>query len=395
MMSEYTEVKLSICTPERQGDAVFRCGKLLVYSDGPVDRSLFIDGEYYVAWVRRDGRPVLLDFRPVPRPGAAKVDAVIRDQGTLLVNVDYGGKTYKAKLDVDVVSIDDKSYFIPREFFAFQPVQVASNIRVEPGVGPSVQYRSLMSGLYVPVEYVSEGAMKRLEDLDDQYSVVKMMGDFECGSSCSDYQGFKEFYRKRFDVVAEQAKVIVEELEKRKFKFEVRKVKDRYAEGAVVEVNGPGGRGTFRAAIDRSWSHKLFLTDFRGKWALIGVAVYNLYKLGLWTEVREHRVPKDMRDWVLSYPVQGNGGKVFNVWGAYAVPIADEPTDTFHPYFVRHMKLGREVHLAISYAPAHGVGVSQERRTTVIDGNTVQFGRDIYYCRFCKAVLDEVPINGS
>lgn len=89
-MPEYVEVKLSICTPVMQGEAVFRCGKLLVYSDDPVDRSLLFDDEYYVAWVRKNGRPVLLDFRPVPRPRAAKVDAVIRDQGTMVVNVDYG-----------------------------------------------------------------------------------------------------------------------------------------------------------------------------------------------------------------------------------------------------------------------------------------------------------------
>ena len=51
---------------------------------------------------------------------------------------------------VDVVSINDKLYFIPRYFFVYSPIEL-----VDQSARSSVEYAELASGIYVPTKYVS------------------------------------------------------------------------------------------------------------------------------------------------------------------------------------------------------------------------------------------------
>ena len=266
-----------------------------------------------------------------------------------LVITGVASKPFKFEVPVDVVSIDGKLYAVPREFSAYEPIDVQAYVdEVAPDVKPSVEYTKLASGLYVPVKYVSEEVMKKLEELDTDYAAAKMMHDLQGTDGYSSYEEFEGFFMKYWAIPLEQAETLIKELQKNGFKM-------MFTE-KVVEITGPD-RDKGYAVLP---PFLIYNMPLRGKWSFIGIATYTVFQrsraraLALFGQDRPkysfyREEVEECRADVIEL-----GKYLFNCGdGKFAVPIRPVRPIPDHYYAVKCMKVDKKLCLAISYILVH------------------------------------------
>ena len=263
-----------------------------------------------------------------------------------LVITGVASKPFKLEVPVDVVSIDGKLYAVPREFSVFEPIDLQAYVdEVAPDVKPSVEYTKLASGLYVPVKYVSEEVVKKLEELDAEYAAAKMMHDLQGTDGYSSYEEFEGFFMKYWNVPLEQAEILIKELQKNGFKIV-------FTEKAV-EITGPD-RDKGYAVLPPFLIHSMPL---RGKWSFIGIAAYTVFQrsrtLALFGQDRpkysfyREKVEECRADLVEL------GKYLYCGDGKFAVPVRPVRSIPDHYYAVKCLKVDKKLCLAISYILVH------------------------------------------
>ena len=296
-------------------------------------------------------------------------------------------KPFRLTVPVDVVSVDGRLYAIPREFSTFGPIDVNKFVDiVGPDVRPSVEYTRLASGLYVPKGYVSEDVLKKLEELDNEYWMKKFLDYVDLTDGYKNFEEFKFFSLERWDTAFEQAKLLIEELQRRGFKLELWQNE--------IQVFGPDGEKGYFILPSSKVEHLL-----RAKWSLLGAAVYTAQK----------RRPKDTLDLLGQdkpknswYKESGavecdaslinqGGEDVFECSkGGLAIPARPVSPFPNHPYIVKCLKIDRELCLALSYAPKHNSTNPVCQSFGILRQHT--FKRYRYFveiCMYCGTLLDD------
>lgn len=183
--------------------------------------------------------------------------------------------SFTTNYEVDVVSIDGKPYFVPIDFFVYDPVELDDT-----SIKPSIEYMKLKSGLYVPKGYISDDAMKKLTELDDEYARLStQIQEKHSNIGEMDYKTYK-LYKKRFDTITEQARIIVNELKAKGFEFGV----GRHFDHLVIYIDkGQDMRSYFVAKNFVRFFNKLqgmfvdarydITFGFMRKWSLVGLAM--------------------------------------------------------------------------------------------------------------------------
>ena len=287
----------------------------------------------------------------------------------------------------DVVSIDGKPYFIPRDFFAFSPVRLTNT-----SVKPEVEYVGLSSGIYVPVKYVDGEIMEELRELDKDFSLITMMRGLH-GADDKDYQAFKEFEKKAFDILVEQSRILTNDLEMNGFRFEVGE--DHTGTNLVIAVE----KGTESYFIVEHYSELLerraadIRYGFRGKWSLLGVAVFNLVLAGLLGPRKVLRItdPETVRLTTATLSVR-NGDAVLTAEDG--VLAAVDPNTVFHDHMhtVKY-EYFRGFRIALTYAPEHDIIRVESRSKRLVKGKLAEYGRFGLYCTSCNRTVLEIPFE--
>ena len=290
----------------------------------------------------------------------------------------------RIKHDIDVVSIDGKPYFIPKGFFVYDPVALDKT-----SIKPSVEYVKLTSGLYVPVKYVSEEVMKKLEDLDAEYATREMLRRMDHDDTDLDYPTFKEIYKRSIDIIIEQAETLKKELEKSGFRFET------YISGRdLVVIIEKDRKSYFRVYnyMDALEKKGPILFGFMGKWSLLGVAVFKLAMAGtLIPRYSYIDIPKQPSSLIDMYatPKEYTDGVIF-ITPRHEVAAARHEPISHQTYFVKYEHVG-DVYIALSYTPFHGTELVIRKTKYIEKGELVLLSHESLVCKECGTVLFEKP----
>ena len=316
-----------------------------------------------------------------------------------------------SEIPVDVISVDGKLYYIPREFFAYGPTEVDGNIAVQDGVTPSVKYTRLDSGVYVPADYVSDSTMKKLEDLNGEYLTFSMMSRLQCEEKCDSFDDFVNVYRKKFITVAEQVRLLVEELRGKGFKFDAK----RQGSTVLIEVVGPDGDAGYYMA-DRFSRDKTEVTSgmHKGKWALLAETYSIPIVSGYWVVRYDYSVKwsitdsdqNDIRECVAELKQDRNTNVFICDSGEMTlfprprdsgemvvVPRPLKDADGIHKYRVIYKKVERGVNIALSFTQIHNVEVKRDVTEIVTRKGLIQFGRITRTCTLTNHTVDEFLVD--
>mgnify|MGYP001770684376 CR=1 FL=1 len=164
-------------------------------------------------------------------------------QDMLRIQVNHRGSEFVREIQVKIIEIDGKLYFQP---VGSNRLYDVSKAKVIGSIKPMVRYIKLESGVYVPVDYVSNDVMEKLRELDEEYREVREEFNKVCKgdpTKCKSFKDFEKYYLRQFVVTGKQAKIVVDELKRKGFVFRVKK-KDNgktytiYVKGADGEVDG-------------------------------------------------------------------------------------------------------------------------------------------------------------
>ena len=297
------------------------------------------------------------------------------------VKIDYG---------VDVVSVNGKPYFIPRDFFVYSPVALSKT-----DVKPSVEYAELASGVYVPVKYVSRTVMERLNKLDEEYSMYLMMYKLQIdGADRMDYQTFEEVYKKGFYTAVMQARLLISDLEGRGFSFEV----DRDGGDLVIEIKKDGSASYFRVDHYLDVTQEKLAKDisfgFRGKWSLLGTAVFKLVLAGQtsWRAALFLDDPESIKKTRAAAKIYSDGVVFTGVDGDVIIGARQGEIAENRAYIVKYVQID-DKNIAMSYIPDISTDWVENKSKLLIDRTLVEYGRAGLYCRDCNLLIFDVPIE--
>ena len=305
---------------------------------------------------------------------------------------------FRVELPVDLVSIDGKPYYVHRSFFVFGSTEVDGSVAVEDGVTPSVKYVKLDSGVYVPVDYVSDSTMKKLEELNGEYLTFALMSKLQCEDKCDNFDDFVNVYRKKFTTVAEQVRLLVEDLRGKGFRFDAK----RQGSTVLTEVVGPDGdTGYFVVDLDRD---KTEVTSgmHKGKWALLAETYSIPIVSGLWVARHDYSVKwsiadsdqNDIRECVAELKQDRNTNVFICDSGEMVVvPRLSKNADGIHKYRVIYKKVERGVNIALSFTQIHNVEVKRDVTEIVTRKGLIQFGRVTRTCTLTNHTVDEFLVD--
>ena len=305
-----------------------------------------------------------------------------------LVITGVASKRFRLTVPVDVVSVDGKLYAVPREFSVFKPIDVQAYVdEVAPDVKPSVEYTKLASGIYVPKDYVSEEAMKKLDELDTEYAAAKMMHDLQGTDGYRSYEEFEGFFLKHWYLPVEQAEVLIRELHKNGFKMEVQR--------GMIQVTGPDGDGGYvvlpPSTVDLS---------LRGKWSFVGIAAYIAFErsraLALFGQDRLKRSHYKEGVKECKAGLFKCDEYLFKcLGGGTAIPIRLVRPLPDHVYVVKCLKVVKKLCLAISYTPIHSVSrqsTVQQTFGVLMNGLLKRYDYSVLKCS-CGASYESVSVS--
>ena len=297
------------------------------------------------------------------------------------VTTDYEG---------DAIQIDGKPYFIPTDFFVYAPIELTDT-----SVKPDVEYTLLRSGLYLPKAFISESTIKKITELDKEFVSLPK----------TDVDSYEKFgpYKRRYNITAEQARMIVDELQRNGFKFDLY---NGYHDSLVISIRRElESRSYFVAEnfvkfiekIEDKYTDKIddVIFSFKGKWSLIGVAVFRQLLSDL-EELKKRlrkadriytddsmRVTSTLPDGERPLFVGSNGDVILAQLGS---------VDRGHEYIVKYIELdGTKV--AVTYTLNHSVKFDRQIANRLAKGELTRFGRAMLYCTKCKTTTFEIPVE--
>lgn len=296
--------------------------------------------------------------------------------------------TAQIKQKFDVVSIDGKLYFIPRDYSSFGPVPLT-----ETDINPSVEYTKLASGLYVPVKYVSEEVMKKLEELDAEYSTRAMLRRMEQDEKDIDYNTFAELYKKVYDISIEQSTLLKDSLEENGFRL------DAYINNKdlIVKIEKGNEESYFRVYnyVDVTEEDIVFPVwfGFRGKWSLLGTVVLKLVTAGVLKARRGGTTVSDFGpeiETLASIHYHSNAPVLIDHDGYVISPLAIDEILPNHNYLTKFVKTNG-VYIALSYTPLHYPERVTKSTVYIEKGELVTLDQESMVCVKCKTVVFERP----
>ena len=303
---------------------------------------------------------------------------------------------FRVELSVDVISTDGKLYYVPRTFFAFGPAGVDENTVVQDGVKPSADYVRLDSGVYVPVDYVSDTTMKRLKELNGEYLTLALMSKLQCEEKCDNFDDFVNVYRKKFTMVAEQVRLLAADLRSKGFRFNA-----KGDNTVLVEVVGPDGDAGYYIA-DRSSRYQTEVNAgmHKGKWALLAetysIPIISRYMNVEW-DFRKRGTAADQDDvmeCVAELKQDGNIAVfVCDKGKKVVVPRPPKDADGVHKYRVIYKKAQHGVNIALSFTQIHNAEVKRDVTEIVTRKGLIQFGRVTRTCTLTNHTVDEFLID--
>ena len=367
--------------------------------------------KYRITYEKKENKKVLVSFEPVHVFETDLRSSDVKFTGNAVI---YSGniertckicgyreeKHFEIVEPASAVSIGDKLYLVPERFCVFEPIPLES-VSSPDDVKPSVEYVELASGLYVPKGYVSDKVMKKLEELDGKYNELDTAYKKKCLPVCKDFRTFEKIKTEMDGIVAEQAEIIVEELSKRGFVFDVKKSPDIY-DGLIAQVRGPDGAiGYYRCEIT---ARDYFpYCCFMGKWAPLGTAA----KAAL---VLRGKYPTE----TAVLPVESAGtcydarlaGRSFRDCLDTVFLVTDHGVhEKADKYIVKYADVGWGIGIALSVAHVHS-GKTMRSSVKYIDQNRiVWFDSIAMRCKICGKVLtsyivhqdiiDVITLNGE
>ena len=216
---------------ERVKSVVFKCENgVTVYPNEPISESIIPSHSYLVKYVLTSGldskpRASLVSYQPIHD---YVVDSVtiskVLSNSKLKVSVlarlrcKTCGTTqfidHQYLLDGSVVLIDKQPYFIPSDESVLSPIPLPQDT----SSSPKVEYITTKSGILVPITYLSEESLKRINELDDQYVEANKELNVETSTSFSQHK-FK--LEKKYNALKEQVEIVLDELRKKGFEIEI------------------------------------------------------------------------------------------------------------------------------------------------------------------------------
>ena len=325
-------------------------------------------------------------------PALRNVEVSLTDNR--LVITGQADKQFKVDIPVDVVSVDNKLYAVPREFSVFKPIDLSElAAKVSSDVKPVVEYIELASDIYVPKDYVNEEIMRKLQELENQYAGIKLIHvlNQQGGEELDNYDEFENLVLKRLDIIFEQANLLIAELQKKGFKFEA---------GGVIEVTGPDGDVGYFVTFNHFTTFSQGRVDkpqLRGKWSFLGSAVYRASLHRYWNsaspigqeESKKKKYEERGAEECVAVPLYEGDNLVFACGGFVAVPLKSVyvPTDPLH--VVKCVKVDKHLCLALSFAPVHESSASARTFGLLSQGTLRLYTYEISQCRFCKTITNE------
>ena len=305
------------------------------------------------------------------------VNGVTIKRDEVVFSVNINGKRVEIREAIDLVDIDGEPKFVYRNFctYGIKPVDGASLAK---GAKPTAKFVALASGIYVPTGYISDGTVKELKELDDEYLAHLMVYKIQCRDSAD--PACAELYAALYGIEKRQAGLVVKELEANGFSFSV-KHSLRYPD-ILVEVRGPDGSVGYYETVD------LFGTDIQpyvlgdcyvGKWSLLGPAVYSLVKFetrNMELEV-SHVDEAEYIETCTAALVRVGGNLEFICGYGSAKPLLPID-DVRHDYYIAATRNVYGVRFALDHTPLHTIE-TEETKVSGPDGKT--YRRIVKLCK--------------
>lgn len=266
-------------------------------------------------------------------------------------------------LEGDVIEIDGKPYFMPASETVLSPIPL-ENVDTK----PSVRYVTTKSGLYVPIDFLSEDTMKKVRELDEKYASI----------NCDKPRNLKEFEecRAKVNALKEQIEAVVEELKSKGFKFEQNE--------GEVEITAPDGTKSLFTAYKitkECCDRKINLIyDMAGRFALLGqmFVKHEFIENG---KIFAKSIEKYAEINACLGAIDGNLARCSN---GKTVIIADSSELLKgHSYLLRTMRLN-DLELGISKEALHVFNVDGRVNAAIVKGTEVEYGVQSYVCDACS-----------
>ena len=399
----------TVVQDRRSGKYFFICDALKNIKVRAPDNFWPDHAKYWITFEKKGNRRVLISYEPVHRFEVNLHSPRVKFTGNTLV---YSGtiekicrscgyreeKQFEVSEPATAISIDNKIYLVPEKFCVYELMPLDG---IDEKIEPSVEYTSLSSGLYVPKGYIDESAAARLKDLDREYSELDAEYKKKCWPVCKDFKTFEKIKTKMDSIAAEQAEIIIEELRKRGFKFDVKKSPDIYGE-IVAEVRGPDGATSYYQCNAMARDYFPYCC-FMGKWAPLGIAAKD-------SMVLRGKYPNE----TAILPVESAGtcnkarlsGRLFQDCLDKVLLITDHGVyKKADKYIVRYAKVDRDISIALSVTHIHSGKIMRSSMKYLDQNRIVWFDSIAMRCKICGKVLtrniiyrdavDVVTLNGE
>ena len=339
--------------------------------------------------------------------GVRKYDQqnVLEIHGTYIGNVYRHGKRigegeFKIQEPVDVVEIDGKLYAIASKNCMFEPIPL--NDIPHDNIEPQARFVTLSTGL-VASKDLSDDAMKRIQELDDEFLMLKFFQKLDCRSKCEDYNDFSQILKRQTEIIREQGRIIAEELKKKGFNVSVDKWKDIVS----VEITDPNNTTSkFSVKTVNDMFRKTDMMCYTGKWSPIGKVFYTLVKLDMLHEIVQNAKPQPIELGTINPSDEVCVARVVPKKDSYelfcersgkSIITITRPKDILrnHHYLVRCYNIDKEHCIALSYSPIHVIIDRWDSNAIVTQHYLVEYGLVQELCEVGKHIVGEYAIENK
>ena len=285
----------------------------------------------------------------------------------------------RVSVPIDVIEVDGKLFGIETTTYSVGLIDLSS-VEIDPETRPLVKYRQLKSGIFMPIDLLDEGTIKRLLELDKEYFVIKKKYEKECGKICTELSKFGDLYLKQYEIISEQAKTIVLELERKGFKFNMSTC------GARLKVDIIDPRGHINS----------YLMDYgyQGGYSVLGETYYE-YAKHTKTSIGTSKCEAEYNICDNASPIVIDNRVLFKCGNRLLVPMKRiSPSDILKGHIYR-VEYAPQSDIVLAFVPTHYI-VSDSTQTKVLkDDEIILFGRERYRCDICGALISETPLYGT